>query len=254
MDYILYFNKPIICTFIRRYKRFFSEFSYNNEIITAHCANTGAMQDILIQNNKCILSSKSSGKLLYTFEAIDNHGTWVGTNTMNPNRIIKSYLPYLFPNQIFTPEVQFPGTRVDFASDNIIIEVKHVHWLPKDNNIILPNIDNIRQNSTFLSHLSTNYAIEQSYKKNIAFFPDSVTIRGNKQLLAFKKIKGFTKYIIFILQRNDIDKISIAQHIDPRYYEELLNNILYHDLRIMCFSCDIDQNGIQIYKQIQFII
>ena len=38
---------------IKRYKRFFADIKVNNQIITAHCPNTGSMLGLLDQDNGC---------------------------------------------------------------------------------------------------------------------------------------------------------------------------------------------------------
>ena len=40
-------NKLISGLFIKRYKRFFVDIKINNQIITAHCPNTGSMYGLL---------------------------------------------------------------------------------------------------------------------------------------------------------------------------------------------------------------
>jgi sugar fermentation stimulation protein A len=39
---------------IKRYKRFFVDVKVNNQIITAHCPNSGSMLGLLDENNKII--------------------------------------------------------------------------------------------------------------------------------------------------------------------------------------------------------
>ena len=48
--------------FIKRYKRFFTDIQLDNEVVTAHCPNTGSMMGLLEPGNNC---------LLYTSDAAD---------------------------------------------------------------------------------------------------------------------------------------------------------------------------------------
>ena len=68
-------NKLISGLFIKRYKRFFSDISINNKIVTAHCPNTGSMQGLLNKGNKVWLSKSNNPnrKLKYTLEIIENN-------------------------------------------------------------------------------------------------------------------------------------------------------------------------------------
>ena len=45
--YMNFENKLISGLFIKRYKRFFVDVKINNQIITAHCPNTGSMYGLL---------------------------------------------------------------------------------------------------------------------------------------------------------------------------------------------------------------
>ena len=55
------FNKALIKgKFIKRYKRFFADVKLDNEIITAHCPNTGSMKGLLNEGNEVFISKKSN--------------------------------------------------------------------------------------------------------------------------------------------------------------------------------------------------
>ena len=57
---------------IRRYKRFFVDIKVNNQIITAHCPNTGSMMGLLERGNEVWLTKNNdpNRKLKYTLEII----------------------------------------------------------------------------------------------------------------------------------------------------------------------------------------
>ena len=136
MDYssIYYeFTNPIYCKFIKREKRFFSYFFYNNQIIIAHCVNTGKMTGLLIEGSECILSTKTTGRLLYTWEAIKIENIWIGVNTFTPNKLVDLLLknkkiPHL-EHQEFQKErlIKSLKYKPDFSHPHTIIEVKNVH-------------------------------------------------------------------------------------------------------------------------------
>ena len=68
------FQKTLISgEFIKRYKRFFVDVKIGNNIVTAHCPNTGSMLGLLNKGNKVWLSKSDNPKrklkytcLLYT--------------------------------------------------------------------------------------------------------------------------------------------------------------------------------------------
>ena len=51
------FTKPLIKgKLIKRYKRFFTDVKISNEIVTAHCPNTGSMKGLLDEGNEVYIS------------------------------------------------------------------------------------------------------------------------------------------------------------------------------------------------------
>jgi len=75
---------------IKRYKRFFADINIKNEIITAHCPNTGSMMGLLDQNNEVWISKNNNPKrkLKYTLEIIKTKDNLVGVNTHLANKIV----------------------------------------------------------------------------------------------------------------------------------------------------------------------
>ena len=76
---------------IRRYKRFFVDIKVNNQIITAHCPNTGSMMGLLEEGNKVWLTKNNdpNRKLKYTLEIIKVNENLIGVNTHRANRIVE---------------------------------------------------------------------------------------------------------------------------------------------------------------------
>lgn len=218
MKYISHINwNSHIMYFQERKKRFLAYMKFNNTTDTlTYCCNPGKMADILVLNSECIVTSKTSG-IPYEWQAIKIENEWIGVNTSIPNKLIKNILPQLFPNEIFQAEKSFGQYRADFASDTIIIEVKNVHWK----------------------------------KDGIAYFPDCVTTRGARQLLDLAELSNkYQCYIIYVVQRQDVEFIKIADFIDKKYWT---NYKLAPNLKTLAFNCHIDSKGIKIHKQIEFI-
>ena len=55
-------NKLIPGVLIKRYKRFFVDVKVKDEIITAHCPNTGSMMGLLNEGNKVWISKSNNEK------------------------------------------------------------------------------------------------------------------------------------------------------------------------------------------------
>ena len=227
------FNKKLISgQFIKRYKRFFVDVKINNNIITAHCPNTGSMMGLLNMNNKVWLSKSENPerKLKYTLQIIEDKKSMVGVNTHLTNKIV---LKALEENSIkelknldnIKSEVKFgKDTRFDFL-------------LSKNNKKIFVEVKNVTL----------------SRKRGVAEFPDAVTTRGFKhinELINASKM-GFETYLLFLIQRNDCNQFKIAQDIDPNYYK-LLTKAAKKKLNIICYDCKFSPKGIKLNKYIKF--
>ena len=78
-------------TLIQRYKRFLADVRLaNDEIVTAHCTNTGSMMGCKEPGSAVYISRSDNlnRKLAYTWEMIEITGRWVGINTMHPNKLV----------------------------------------------------------------------------------------------------------------------------------------------------------------------
>jgi len=229
------FRKKLIPgLFIKRYKRFFVDVKIHNEIITAHCPNTGSMSGLLKKGNKVWLSKSDNPKrkLKYTLEIIKDQNSKVGVNTHLTNRIFfdglkNKVVKELKGNFEIQPETRYgKNTRFDFLIRNkktkAFIEVKNV---------------------------------TMKRKSNIAEFPDAITSRGSKHLKELIKAKkdGFNIYIAFIIQREDCSKFRIASDIDPEY-SQLLSKAMKKKLNILCYDCKFSSKGIKLNNKIKFIL
>ena len=215
---MIYFNNHKLMKFIRREKRFFAYMDDSGVETQVYCCNSGRMADILVPGSMCTVSSKLTG-IPYEWQAINIGGTWIGVNTANPNKLVKELLVDLFPNEVFRQEVTFGQYKADFASNSKIIEVKNVHWKVGD----------------------------------IAYFPDCVTTRGARQILDLIELSNvYECYVIYIVQRNDVFKVSSDISVDKNYY----NNVLLSKSKIkyLAFNCNIDVNHVEINQQIECIL
>ena len=75
------FDTSLIKTkFIKRYKRFFVEVSLNNQILTAHCPNSGSMLGLLNEGEVAWISQSKNKerKLKYTLEILEHNNQMIG--------------------------------------------------------------------------------------------------------------------------------------------------------------------------------
>ena len=107
---------------IKRYKRFFVDVKLDNQVVTAHCPNTGSMKGLLDEGNEVYLlpNNDPKRKLKYGLEIIKSRKNLVGVNTHLANRIVEhglknNLITELKNNDIIKPEVFFTKeTRFDF--------------------------------------------------------------------------------------------------------------------------------------------
>ena len=88
---MLFPSRLIRGTLVQRYKRFLADVRLaDGRIVTAHCTNTGSMMGCMEPGSAVYLSRSDNvnRKLAYTWELIRVNNTWVGINTMHPNRLV----------------------------------------------------------------------------------------------------------------------------------------------------------------------
>jgi len=226
-------NKLIQGIFIKRYKRFFVDVKVNNQIITAHCPNTGSMLGLLNEGNRVWISKSNNPnrKLKYTLEIIEDNKSKVGVNTHLTNKIVldalKNNLIKEFNNILeIKPETKFGNnTRFDFfinKKDRAFIEIK---------NVTLSRI------------------------KKLAEFPDAVTVRGLKHINELIKAskKNYKIFILYLVQREDCKNFTIAKDIDPSY-ASALKKAVKNKLNVLCYDCKFSSKGIKLNKKIKINI
>jgi len=185
-------------TLIQRYKRFLADIKLENDVVvTAHCTNTGSMMGCKEPGSAVFISRSDNlnRKLLYTWELIKTDGTWVGINTLHPNKRV----PEAVESGVIVELSGYPSirrevkvsahTRLDLclegANGNCFVEVKNV---------------TLAANGT-------------------AAFPDAVSERGTKHLKELMRLKrqGHRAAIVFVIQRGDCDNFRPADEIDAEY-------------------------------------
>ncbi len=224
-------NKLISGVFIKRYKRFFVDVKIKNKIVTAHCPNTGSMLGLLNKGNKVwlIKSNDPNRKLKYTLQIIEDRGSKIGVNTHLTNKLFlealeNNYLKEFNKGIKIQREVKFgKNTRFDF----LITEKK---------------------NKAFIE--VKNVTLKRNPK--IAEFPDAVTSRGAKHINELIKAskKGYEIYLVFIVQREDCNQLSIAKDIDPDYSKSLFK-ALKKKLNVLSYDCKFSPKGIKVNKKIR---
>lgn len=195
------FPSPLLRgTLIKRYKRFLADVTLDTgEMVTAHCANPGAMTGLAMPGLPVWLSKSDDPKrkLAHSLELVELPTGIVGINTAHPNRIVGEALraraiPELAAYDCVRPEVRYAEkSRVDFlltaeGLPDCYVEVKNVHLVRT---------------------------------AGLAEFPDSVTARGARHLadLALMVEEGHRAVMLYLVQRGDCSSFRLAADIDTAY-------------------------------------
>ena len=218
---------------IKRYKRFFVDVKLDKKMVTAHCPNTGSMKGLLDQNNIVYLlkNDDPKRKLKYTLEIIKVKKNLVGVNTHFANKIVN-----------------------DGLSNNLIEELK--------------NSSSIKTEVFFNKETRFDFLTQKNNQKNFvevknvtlfrslktAEFPDAITSRGSKHLLALIDAikKGYKSYLIFLVQIQNMENFKIASDIDNEYYKNFIA-AKKAGVNFLAYRCKISSKEIFIDKKIKIL-
>ncbi|HEY2920123.1 MAG TPA: DNA/RNA nuclease SfsA [Candidatus Binatia bacterium] len=218
-------------TLVQRYKRFLADVRLaNGEIVTAHCTNTGSMMGCkdpgsVVYISKC---GNANRKLAYTWELIQANRTWVGINTMHPNRLVAE-------------AVQSGLIRELCGYESIRREVKiNTHsrldlCLEGGNGCCFVEVKNV------------TLAIDGA-----AAFPDAVSERATrhlKELIRLKR-KGQRAAIVFVIQRDDCDYFRPADEIDAEY-GRWLRRAVKAGVEALPYVAKVTRTGIVLTERLQ---
>lgn len=227
------FSAPLVSgRLVKRYKRFLADVLLDDGgAITAHCANPGSMLGLKEPGSRVWLSESDNPKrkLKYSWEVIEADGALVGINTAHPNKLVEEALEAgriegLTGYGSLRREVKYgKNSRIDILLESgegalTYVEVKNVHLMRR---------------------------------QGLAEFPDSVTARGAKHLaeLADMVAEGHRAAMVFLVQRPDCDRISLAGDIDPAY-AAAFETARAAGVEAYAIGCDVRLDGIDAVKPV----
>lgn len=233
------FPEPLIRGRLRRrYKRFLSDIELlegaeRGAVVTAHCANPGAMLGLDRPGSEVWLSRSRNParKLRFSWELVRVDGHLVGINTAHPNAIVAEAIEGqgvapLAGYETLRREVRYGrASRVDIllASPRrrpCYVEVKNVHLK----------------------------------RANGAAFPDSVTARGARHMaeLATRAEAGDRAVVFFLVQRGDCDHFTVAADIDPAY-AAAFDDARARGVEAICYACNVSREAIELERALPLI-
>lgn len=229
------FQTPLVpARLIRRYKRFLADCTLEDgREVTAHCANPGSMMGLAEPGSKIWLEPNDDPKkkLKFGWRLVDHeNGHFTGVDTSVPNKALKAALeagalPELAMYKTIRSEVKYgEKSRIDFLLSqpglpDAYVEVK---------------------------------SVTLSRQTGLAEFPDSVTARGTKHLgeLAAMVGQGHRSIMLYLVQRTDCDRFTLAADIDPAYADAFQTA---HNAGVerLVYSTRVSPDGIEVVPTVQ---
>ena len=224
------FQTPLVPgRLIQRYKRFLADVELDDgRVVTAHCANPGAMIGLKEPGLRVWLEPNDDPKKKLRFGwrvAQLSNGAWVGIDTGVPNKVIKEALQAKQISQlaaydtILQEQKYGSNSRVDFllkepGLPDAYVEVKNVNLWRRD---------------------------------DWAEFPDTVTARGLKHLgvLGDMVHAGHRSVLIYCVQHTGCSRFRLAEDLDPAYAAACLG-AQARGVEMLCYGCDVSINEINL--------
>ena len=220
---------------IRRYKRFLADCQLEDGTeVTAHCANPGSMLGLAEEGMRIWVEPNDDPKrkLKWAWKLVDHGaGHFTGVDTALPNRALKAALmagdvPGLTGYDTIRPEQKYgQNSRIDFLLQgadrpDAYVEVK---------------------------------SVTLSRQPGLAEFPDSVTARGRKHLeeLALVAQGGQRAVMLYLVQRTDATRVTLAADIDPAY-AAAAQAAAAAGVEFMALDCTITPEAVRLNRPLPF--
>ena len=221
---------------LKRYKRFLADVELEDgSTITATCPNTGSMRGLCEPDSTVWLSTSDSPtrKYRHTWELVENDlgkgPVLVGINTNHPNKLVTEAIenarlaPLRGYSSLKREQKYGKNSRIDILltdenKGSAYVEVKNVHLMRR---------------------------------RGLAEFPDSVTARGAKHLdeLGDMAEQGHRAVMLFLIQRSDATRFTVAGDIDPTYAESL-ERARQRGVETLAYRCQMSTVGIEVEKSV----
>jgi len=234
------FSEPLLeGRLIERYKRFLADVLLaDGSVVTAHCANPGAMLGLKEPGSRVLLSRASNPKrkLAYNWELVEvaaggGPRQLVGINTSRPNALVAEALagnrlgPFIGYERI-RPEVKYGrNSRVDFLLEKdgappCYLEVKNCHLMREP---------------------------------GFAEFPDCIAARSAKHLyeLADMAQAGARAALVYVIQM-EAERFDVARDIDAAY-DKAFRHALAAGVESYAYVCRVGAEGVEIERPVPIV-
>jgi len=193
-------------TLIKRYKRFLADVVLSdNSQTTMHVANTGAMTGCAEPGDTVWYSTSANPKRKYPYSwefTQTQTNDCICVNTIRANQLIEEAVEQKVISEL--TGYRHLQREVKYGSENSKIDFLLTDPGKKD---------------TFVEVKSVTLLEEGQ-----GYFPDTVTTRGQKHLRELIEVveNGQRAVLLFAVLHSGIQSVSIAQHLDNKYYQLII--------------------------------
>lgn len=193
---------------LRRYKRFLADVRLEDgRELTVHCPNPGAMHTCAEPGRPVLISDSNNPKrkLRFTLEMIQMGRTWVGVNSVRPNRTVAAMVR--------------AGRIAELAGyGSLRTEVAYGAEARSRIDLLLADPAGQRRDC-YVEIKNTTFRTTTETGDVHGAFPDAPTARGRKHLddLTTVVAAGDRAVIFFHVGRADVERFRPADEIDPAY-------------------------------------
>ncbi|MFV0513015.1 MAG: DNA/RNA nuclease SfsA [Jhaorihella sp.] len=224
------FQTPLVpARLIRRYKRFLADCRLQDgRDVVAHCANPGSMLGLAEPGTKIWLEPNDDPrkKLKFGWRLVDHeNGHFTGVDTSLPNRALRAALQA----GAVEPLAQYATVRAEVAYG----KNSRVDFL-----LTQPGLRD--------AYVEVK-SVTLSRTPGLAEFPDSVTARGTRHLneLARMAQAGHRAVMLYLVQRTDTARFTLAHDIDPAY-AAAFRDATAAGVESLAFGCTISPRAVEL--------
>jgi sugar fermentation stimulation protein A len=235
-------------TLIKRYKRFLADVKLKNgDIITIHCANTGAMTGCAEPGSTVWFSTSDNPKRKYpnSWEICQTtlkHTICV--NTLRANQLAEEAIQ----NGVIGELSGYDRlrTEVKYGQENSRIDILLTSATKPDCYIEVKSV-------TLLDDTILDDTIRDDTSRGQGYFPDAVTTRGQKHLRELIEMvkNGRRAVLLFTVLHSGIEKVSPALHIDASY-SQLLKQAQKEGIEVLCYKAALSDRGMELKSAVEF--
>jgi sugar fermentation stimulation protein A len=218
--------------FKKRLNRFVAVMDVDGEEVMSHVANSGRLRELLIPDYIMLLHPVTSltRKTKFDLVLVDIGTTLCSVDARVPNLLLQEGLE----RNVVTPLRDFEDIR------------REVTYGDSRFDLLLSN----GKTECFIEAKSVTLVEDK-----VALFPDAPTARGSKHLrgLIAAKNEGYRCGVVFVIQREDADSLTIQADSDPEF-ANTLSQAIEEGVEAYAYTCKVSTESIQLYRSVRINI